>query len=410
MKILVVTQYFWPETFRVNDLVSDLVRRGHQVTVLTGLPNYPEGEVFPQFRKEPEAYSQFEGAEIIRVPLVPRGKRSLTLLLNYASFVVSGVLVGSWRLRARTFDHVLAIQLSPVTAVLPALWLGRLKRLPVTMWILDLWPESLSAIGAVKSPTILKWVGKLVSFIYRRCDRILVQSQAFLPNIQKYGGDLSKVEYFPGWAEPLFLEKLENASPCPEMEPFQGTFNVMFAGNIGEAQDFPAILDAAEALADEPSLRWIVLGDGRASQLVREEILRRGLSDKVIMLGRHPIERMPSFFRAADALLVSLTPDPIFAMTIPGKIQSYLAAGLPILGMLDGEGARVIQEAQAGLIAPAGQGRELADRVRHLLAMSEREREDMGHRGQAYCDRMFNRERLISSLESSLQAISSGAH
>lgn len=398
MRLLVVSQYFWPETFRVNDLVAELVRRGHGVTVLTGVPNYPEGRIDPAFARDPARFASYAGAEVVRVPLVPRGSGSVQLALNYLSFVIAGLTLGLWRLRGRHFDAIVAIQLSPVTSALPALALRRLKRAPLLMWVLDLWPDSLAAIGVVHSPRVLGWVGALVGFIYKRCDRVLVQSRAFVANVEKYAGNTSRIRYFPGWAEPIFEEPLAGVEAASEVAPYRETFNVLFAGNIGDAQDFPAILDAAHALRDEPNLRWLILGDGRAAPWLRDEVERRSLAGRVVLLGRHPIERMPSFFRAASVLLVALKKDPIFAMTIPGKVQSYLATGLPIVGMLDGEGAAVIEQAGAGLVCAAGAGQQLAGRVRVLMRMPAHERAAMGERGRRYCEQEFSRDNLITAL------------
>ena len=398
MRFLVVSQYFWPEPFRVNDLVAELARRGHEVTVLTGMPNYPEGQTYPAFAQDPRRFNRYAGAEIVRVPLVPRGKSSLRLALNYLSFVVTGLTLGLWRLRGRPFDVIVVVQHSPITSALPALALRRLKQAPLLMWVLDLWPESLAAVGGERSPRVLAWVGRLVGFIYQRCDRVLVQSRAFVANVEKYSGDTTRIRYFPSWAEPIFEGPLAEVSAAPEVAPYRHTFNVLFAGNIGDAQDFPAILDAAEALRAEVNLRWLIVGDGRAAAWVRSEIARRGLAHNVVLLGRHPIERMPAFFCAASVLLVALKKDPIFAMTIPGKVQSYLATGLPIVGMLDGEGAAVIEQAGAGLVCAAGAGQQLAERVRDLMRMPADARAAMGERGRRYCEREFSRAGLVTAL------------
>ena len=400
MRLLVVSQYFWPEVFRINEVVAELVARGHEVTVLTGRPNYPGGSVFKEYERDPSRFVRYAGAEVVRVPLRPRGRGSVSLVLNYLSFVVWGVLTGPWRLRGRRFDAIFMFQTSPITSALPALLLRRIKRAPLLMWVLDLWPETLAAVGAVRSPLLLGWVGVLVASIYKRCDRILAQSRAFYPNIERWSGDATRIRYFPAWAEAAFDQDLKGVEPAPEVAPYAGTFNVMFAGNIGEAQDFPAILDAAQSLKHRPDIRWLIVGDGRAAAGVRDEIARRGLEECVVMLGRHPLERMPSFFRGASALLVSLKADPVFAMTIPGKVQSYLATGLPLLGMLDGEGARVIADARAGLVCAAGDGRALALRVEQLVALSPDARSAMGASGRAYCQREFDRVALLGSLES----------
>ncbi len=209
----------------------------------------------------------------------------------------------------------------------------------------------------------------------------------------------SKARYFPGWAEPLFRGDPGSVAAATEVEPYLETFNVLFAGNVGEAQDFPAIMDAAEALRERADIRWLIVGEGRAAEWVRGEITRRGLESRVIMLGRHPIERMPSFFRAAGALLVTLRRDPVFALTIPGKVQAYLASGLPLVGMLDGEGGRVLECSGAAVVCRAGDGLALAECVAQLAARSPEDRAAMGARGLAYSAQEFDRDRLLTQLE-----------
>jgi colanic acid biosynthesis glycosyl transferase WcaI len=399
VRILVFSQYFWPENFRVNDLVAALVERGHAVTVLTGRPNYPDGKIFPQFKASPDAFGAYHGATVLRVALIPRGRGALRLMLNYASFVVTAATSGAWQLRGRKFDAVFVYQPSPITACLPAILVGRMTGAPVLLWTLDLWPETLRAIGVVKSPRMLWLIGRLVSFIYRRCNLVLGQSKGFEASVTKYGGDSRRFRYFPQWAESLFAGGGASVPIAPEVAPFEATFNVLFAGNIGDAQDFPSILDAAELLRGRDDIRWLIVGDGRAADWVRIEITRRDLAGTVHMLGRHPIERMPAFFRAASALLVTLKRDPVFALTIPGKLQSYLASGIPLLGMLDGEGARVIDDAGAGLTCPAGNGSALAERIGALAAMSVADRQQMGERARSYSRREFDRGRLLAQLE-----------
>ncbi|UPJ51980.1 glycosyltransferase family 4 protein [Bradyrhizobium sp. 200] len=402
MRILIVSQYFWPESFRVNELASELVARGHEVTVLTGLPNYPSGKISPDYRKGAKSFQRYGGATIVRVPVIPRGQNRVLLALNYLSFVLFGSTVGVWKLRRERFDVVFAFLVSPITAALPALLVGRLKKAPATIWILDLWPETLAALGVVRSRFIIGCVGSLVSFIYRRSARIFVQSQAFVSSVVRYGGDAAHVCYFPGWAEQVFDRPAVNAGAAPEFSAYAGKFKILFAGNIGDAQDFPAILDAIETLRDRTDIHWIIMGDGRAKSQVVSQVEARGLSGVVSLFGQYPIDRMPSFFAAADALLVSLKAGSIFDLTIPGKVQSYLAAGVPILGMLDGEGARVIEESGAGLVCPAGKGTELARQVLRLIEAPAGTLAEMGGRGRAYAAREFNRERLIDRLEQAL--------
>ena len=396
MRILVVSQYFWPENFRINDLVTELCDRGHEVTILTGYPNYPSGKVFLEFRRNPSAYDKFGAANIVRVPLLPRGSGALRLFLNYLSFTLSASLLGAWRLRGKALDAIFVFEPSPITVGLPAVLLRRLKRTPLVFWVLDLWPETLEAIGVVRSSAILKLVGGLVSYIYNRCDLVLAQSRSFIPQIRKYcRGDI-RVEYFPSWSDSVF--DFSSVVAANEVPPGEGFFNVMFAGNMGDAQDFPAILDAAEILKDEKRIRWLFVGDGRAAEWVRSEVDKRRLGESVLLLGRYPVDRMPSFFKHADALLVSLKDTPIFAMTIPGKLQSYLASGIPVLAMLNGEGAEIVSGSGAGLSCPAGDGKALAAAVLELTGMPADARRQMGARGLALSRTEFDRDTLISRL------------
>ena len=398
MRLLVVSQYFWPENFRINDLVDALVQRGHEVTVLTGYPNYPEGEIFPQFLAEPICFAEYEGAQIVRVPLIARGCASAwRLVLNYASFAISACTVGLWRLRGRKFDAIFVYEPSPVTVGLPALALRVLKRAPVAFWVLDLWPQTLQALGVVRAPLLLRAVGALVSFIYRRCDVILAQSKSFIPHIQQYAGPNARVLYFPSWAEQVF--DIRHVQPASEVVLPSKSFNVMFAGNIGQAQDFPAILAAAEMLRAQHNIHWLFVGDGRMASWVQEEIVRRGLQDCVHMLGRYPVQRMPEFFKHAHVLLLSLKDKPVFALTIPGKLQSYLAAGVPIVAMLNGEGAQVVRDAGAGLTCAAGDSEALAAAVKELSELPVAELQAMGARALALSAQEFDRQRLIDQLE-----------
>lgn len=397
MRILIVSQYFWPENFRINDLTRELVQRGYSVTVLTGIPNYPAGKVFKEFTQDPKVFVHYAGAKVCRVPMFVRGSGSLRLLLNYLSFVVGACVFGAWRLRGQGFDVIFVFEPSPVTVGLPAVFLGWLKRSPVVFWVQDLWPETLAAVGVVRSPKVLAAIGALVCFIYNRCALILGQSHGFLGNIAQYCSDAKKIRYFPNWAEEVF--RSTDIVPAPEVPAQTETFNILFAGNLGEAQDFPAVLDAAESLKSNPVIRWLIVGDGRMTDWLRNEVVRRGLAHCFLLLGRFPLERMPSFYAHADVALVSLKRAPVFALTIPGKVQSYLMAGIPLLGMLDGEGARVIRDANAGLACPAGDSFGLAQAVLKLSAMSKKERRHFGENGRVYAKKEFSREGLMDRLE-----------
>ena len=400
MRILVVSQYFWPENFRVNDLVREWGLRGHQVMVLTGIPNYPVGKVLEEYLRQPSAFAEFEGAPVLRVPMLPRGTGSLRLMMNYLSFVLGAGILGPWRLRGKTADVIFVFAPSPVTVGLPAVWLGGRMNVPVVFWALDLWPETLAAIGVVRSPLIMGWLGRLVRYIYNRCTLVLGQSLGFLGGIARYCNDGDKIRYLPSWPENVFVDL--HAQPAPEVHEWTEGFTVVFAGNVGEAQDMPAVLDAAERLKGNANIRWIIVGDGRKFDWLQSEVVRRRLDKQVLLPGRFSVERMPSFYAHADAMLVSLKHHPLFGMTIPGKVQSYLMAGIPLLGMLDGEGAAVIRDAQAGLTCQAGDGAGLANSVLILAAMPPAERIQLGLNGRKYAQQEFGRTQLIDRLETML--------
>jgi colanic acid biosynthesis glycosyl transferase WcaI len=404
VRILIVTQYFWPEVFRINDLALGLRERGHEVTVYTGKPNYPDGRFFAGYGFFGRAREDFHGVRVLRVPLVPRGEGgSLTLFFNFLSFALFASLLAPFRCRG-PFDAILVYEPSPVTVGLPAVLLKWLKRAPVLFWAQDLWPETLTATGAVRSRWILALVDRLVRFIYRRCDLVLVQSRAFTPHVQAQGVPAERIRYYPNSAEELY--RAVTVEPgAPERRLLPEGFHVMFAGNIGAAQDFETIVAAAEQLKQQRDIGWVILGDGRLYGWLEQEIERRGLKDTVRLLGRHPVESMPRFFALADALLVTLRNEPVFSLTVPTKLQSYLACGRPIVAALDGEGARVVEESGAGIAVRAGAAAALAEAVRKLHRTPPAERASMGRRGREYFERHFERKLLLDRLDQWIREI-----
>ncbi len=409
MKILVITQYFWPESFRINDLVLGLKEFGHDVHVLTGIPNYPSGSFssgysFFTLRKE-----SYKGIPVSRVPLTPRGKgKGWQLALNYISFAFFASLFGPSRCKGN-FDIIFVYEPSPITVGLPALVLKKIKSCPILFWSQDLWPESLSATGAVKSRWILRRVESLVRFIYKGCDRILVQSKAFIKPTEALGVERERIYYFPNSAEELY-KPLQLEDDAIERESMPKGFKVMFAGNIGAAQDFKTILEAAELLKDSSDIHWIILGDGRMRPWVETQIRERGLTENIHLLGKHPLGSMPRYFSLADAMLVTLKKEPIFALTIPSKVQSYLACGKPVIAALDGEGSRVIKEAQAGLTSPAEAPKLLAENVKALYNMPESGRLHMGRQARKYFESHFERSNLLKKLDDWMVELTESTH
>jgi len=396
MKVLIVSQYFWPESFRINDLVSSLVERGHQVTVLTGKPNYPGGSFFPGYGFLKTSRENHAGATVIRVPLVPRGKGgALRLALNYLSFAFFAAVLAPFRCRD-SYDVTFVFEPSPVTVGLPAIVMKWIKAVPILFWVQDLWPESLSAAGGLRSAWLLNAVNRLVVFIYRNCDLVLIQSRGFNEPVRERGVLQEQIRYFPNWAEDVFDAPVVSSQQVAQDLP--AGFRVVFAGNFGAAQSLETIVKAAMLVRNEP-IHWVFLGSGRRGAWLENEIAVCGLSDTIHVLGRKPVEDMPGYFARADVLLVTLRKDPIFSLTIPSKVQTYLAAGRPILGALDGEGARIIEEAGAGIAVPAENAEELARAILRLYRLDRAERESMGKSGVEYSRQHFNRDRLLEELD-----------
>jgi glycosyltransferase involved in cell wall biosynthesis len=398
MKVLIISQYFWPENFRINDLAAGMVERGHKVSVLTGIPNYPGGQFFHGYGLFRNQHQAYKGVQIIRVPLLPRGKGGgIQLAINYFSFALFASVLSPFFCREK-FDLIFVCQLSPVTVGLPAIVLKKIKSIPIMFWVQDIWPESLSATGAIRSKHILNCVRELVCFIYKHCDKILIQSPTFSSLIESQGVHSKRITFFPNSVEAIYKPVTEQ-SGLETNHLIPSGFCIMFAGNIGAAQDFETILLAVEKLKGYQDIHLVVLGDGRRFEWVKEEVRARGLSRTVHLLGRHPFEAMPGFFAQADAMLVTLKQDPIFALTIPAKIQSYMACEKPIIGALDGEGGRLITESGAGLSSPSGDADALAESILAMYQMPKEKRETMGKQGKAYCDANFEREMLIDKLE-----------
>lgn len=395
LDILIVSQYFWPEDFRINDLAAGLVARGHAVTVLTGLPNYPGGQLEAGYGMRGPWTQHHEGVRIIRAPLVPRGRKSkFGLVANYASFALAASLVALFRCRKR-FDAIFVYEASPVTVGFPALVAKKMSGAPVFFWVLDLWPESLSASGMVKS-RFADWIAAAMTrFIYAGSDVIMAPSLGYFESIRKTARQERDILYFPQWASEAEDGKSSDQGAVPAMPD---GFKVMFTGNVGASQDFETVLAAAELLKDRLDINWMIVGDGHRLAWVRSEVENRGLSRTVHCLGRFPSSSMPSFFAQADVLLATLKDEPVFALTVPAKIQSYLAAGRPIVTAINGEVMRIMAEADAGVAVPAGDPLALSGAVQKLADTPLSEREKMGIRGRAYFETAYNRDRLFDQL------------
>lgn len=404
MRILLVSQYFWPESFRINEVALSLRDAGCELTVLTGQPNYPHGSVASGYRAMSTMVQAHEGMTIIRVPLAPRGQASaIRLALNYVSFVVSGLFIAPWLLRGRRFDAIFVYAPSPITQAIPAIWLSRLKGTPVATWVQDLWPESLAITGFVKNKRLLAGVAAMVRWIYRHNDLLLVQSRAFVAPVRAMSEPAVPVTYHPNPGDRRAdVAPREGAPPALQLDD---GFNVLFGGNLGTVQALDTVLDAAQLLKQYADVRIVLVGSGSRSDWLQQEIARLDLHN-VQLPGRFDPREMPGILSQASALLVSLARDDTLARTVPAKLQSYLAAGRPIIASLDGEGAHILVEAGAGIACPAQDAQALASAVLQLRSMDAEERAQMGQRGRAYYEREFEPGALAEKLVRELASMS----
>ncbi len=394
MKLLVFSQYYWPESFRINDIAKTLAEKGIEVEVLTGKPNYPKGEKFSGYRYWGCQQETHQGISINRIPMLARGQSAWRLAANYLSFVASGLIFATWMLRGKKYDVVFVYAPSPILQTLPAIFLGWLKGCPVVLWVQDLWPESLSATGHVRNRAALKLVEQVVRFIYRHTDLLLVQSRAFEEPVRVLASG-TPIAYYPNSVDAIFAIPAKD-SPPPVAGLGEG-FSVMFAGNVGTAQAVEVIVEAASLLKEYADVHFVVLGEGSRWEWMRQEVRRRELNN-LHLPGRFPVETMPGFMQKASVLLVTLADQEIFKATIPSKVQAYLAAGRPILACLNGEGANLVKEAGAGLAVPAEDGRALAEAVLKFYRMPPQEREAMGERGRLYYTQYFAHDMLVDQL------------
>lgn len=393
MKLLVVSQHYWPEAFPSTDLCEGLAQLGHEVHVITDVPNYPMGYIFPEYKNGQNRRQQRGGVTISRAFTIGRRSGTLFRLLNYYSFAISSTLL--CRRLKDEYDVVLTIQSSPIMMVSGALAYAKRHRKKCLFYTMDLWPASLAAGGVGESSPIYKLFYQVSRRLYRKADRILITSGMFRGYLQEqFGIEDEKIGYLPQYAASQFDHVKE--------APAKDTVDLMFAGNVGAAQSLTTVLEAAEKLKELTQLRFHIVGDGSELENLKSLASRKDLQN-VIFHGRKPAEEMPRYYAMADAMLVTLTADPFIGMTLPAKVQSYMAAGKPIVAAADGEIPTVLKNAGCGFCAPAQDGDGLADAIRQFLACPDRTR--LGHNAKRYYEENFTRTLFMEKLERELQEI-----
>lgn len=394
-RVLIVTQYFKPENFKCNDIAFELQHRGYDVTVLTAIPNYPQGKFFDGYRLFKRRVENVNGVKVIRGFVIPRGKGGkIGLSLNYLSYLLSSCFIALYLSLRYRYDAVFVHQVSPVTIGVAATLVKRIQRIPMYFWVLDLWPESLTAAIGLRNKFILGFFSRMVRWFYYNSDKILISSRGFKESICEKGDFASKIVYFPNWVDSAFTTTANVVTPdVPE------GFVAMFTGNIGASQDFDTVLNAAERLKNRGDIHIVIVGNGRDRERVEHEIKYRGLGDTVHCVGSYPLEAMPATFAKADILFAALKDEPIFALTVPAKIQAYMSAGKPIVTMINGEAKELVESIGCGVAVNAGDAEGFAEALLFLSGKSQAEREKIGAKGKDFAKRYFDFELQMNLLE-----------
>ncbi|MCH7321020.1 glycosyltransferase family 4 protein [Solibacillus sp. MA9] len=390
MKLLVICQYYNPEPFRISDICESLVEKGHQVTVLTGLPNYPEGKVLDNYRYGKNRKEVINGVNVIRSFEIGRGNSKVTLLLNYFSFALSASLKALFM--KEKFDAVFVNQLSPVFMGVPAIVYKKKHKKKMLLYCLDIWPASLTAGGIKEGSIIYKFFHYISKWIYNSADNVAVSSGMFIDYLREtIGVKTESILHLPQYAEKLFTEKKEVDR--------SKHFNFVFAGNIGEMQSVQTIVKAAYELRNHTNIRFHIVGDG--SKLAENKLLSKNLGlQNIIFHGRKPLSEMPKYYSLADAMLITLKNDNTISSTLPGKVQSYMASGKPIIGAINGETNQIIKEAQCGLCCEAEKYNELANIIVQFCENSEKDQ--MAINSYDYYCKNYSKERFLNVLEDTL--------
>lgn len=402
MRIAFISQYFYPEQFSNNDIAIWLTERGYTVKVVCCVPNYPKGSFFETYSNKLKRKENWNGIEIHRARTWARGQNKLSLLMNFLTFPILGSYTAFAKLRG-DFDVIFVSMPSPLLQAIVGIFLKVIFRKPLVYWVQDIWPESVLYTLNIKNKAIIKLLQIFCGWIYRRADILLVQSAAFPPMIARFGIDNDRIRVFPNTAPDIRTVESSDFLEQFNVPAAQGNFNLLFAGNIGESQDFDTYIEAADILKKQKkNISWIIVGSGRDQKRVERLIFEKNLSSEFHFLGRFPEEDMNMFFSAADALLVGLKDNPIFSMTVPYKVQCYLASSTPIVASINGEGARIIDDAEAGVTAPAQSPEKLAIAINRIMDMSDNDRKKMGQNGRNYFDKNYSKEIVYSILEDAL--------
>lgn len=396
MRILLVTQYFYPEVFKSNDLAFELAKRGHHVDALVGIPNYPDGKYFKGYGIFKKRHEVVNGVNIYRVFQTPRGKGGWRLPINYFTYVIFGcfrvLFQFAWK---KKYDCIIGHEPSPIFQAYPALLLRKIRRTPFYYWIMDLWPDAMKSGGGVTNQKVLSIVDRLVKGIYKRTDKILITSERFREPIAKKGDFADKIIYFPNWSDDIL--SMDDSYEIPTLP--EG-FKIMIAGNLGKSQNLDAVADVMLGLKEIPEVKWVFVGGGSKKEWLEQFIKDNGMVDKAVCLGQYPFNAMPAFYKQADAMLVTLRAGfPHLEAVVPARLQSYMSAGRPVLAMIGCGGADIIKDSKCGYAVPAGDSKALIAIIKDKVLTDRDAFEQLGQNGRDYYQEHFRMDKCIDNLE-----------
>lgn len=400
MRILVISQYYYPEQFRINDICKELVKRGHKVTVLTGIPNYPEGKYYKGYGVTKKRKDIKDGVDIIRLPIIPRGKNSIMLILNYISFIISGFF---WsKFTRKKFDKVFIYEVSPMLQALPGVWYANRKKIDSYIYVMDLWPESIQLVTNLNNKVILKFINRIVDYIYKNCKKIFTSSESFIENIHKRGHSKNKLVFWPQYAEEFYKPLDKKDYTKEEMQTKD--FKIVFAGNIGYAQGLEIVIDTAKILKEKNiKVKFYLIGNGRAKEELIKDVEENNLQDYIKFIDKQPAEKIPEYYANADMAFITLKKNLISDEILPAKLQSYFACGVPILGSADGEIKQVIEKSKAGFCVESGNAEKLAEQIEKCMNLTKEELKQMQQNSREFYEKNYEKQMLLNVLEKEMK-------
>ncbi len=394
MNILVISQYFWPENFRINELCKYLSKK-KKITVLTSKPSYPNDQIYSKYKN----IDNIGKVKIIRVPTISRGSNKITLILNYLFFIFFSILYSIKISITKKVDKVIVFGTSPPTGLISAHIIRIFKNADLHYWILDLWPNTISAFGYKKKSLIYQLIEKFMNYSYRKSKYVYCQSLSIQKIISKKTKTKNSAVYFPSWSEKLIKNKKKQSY---RNTVSKNNFNIMFTGNIGQAQDFGSVVKAAKILKKIGNIKWIIVGSGRYKANLKNLIIKNNLEDNFTLIDHQKREYISYLVSLSDCLLISLKKKRVFSVTVPGKLSNYLNSSTPILGMIDGETKKIIEQSKGGIVCGSGEYKQLAKNVLKLYKKTSKQRKQMGKNGFNYSKMYFNQIKLLRLFDNCL--------